>query len=130
MVSQELEGRVKWEGAFPFITPFCESFGLQGTQLVRMGEYEVLLTLVDAEQALQMIRDFEFAFSQYFSKLDRWNWKPGPSSSKSRVWLRCYGVPVPAWDSMVFEEIGKRFGKEGEDGCKVCSRWWFLTGNG
>lgn len=92
------------------IVPLPESIGMEGTQMARMGEYEVLLSFVDTEKALQALKDFEFDFSQYFVELAPW--EPRPSISKRRVWLKCYSVPLQACDSKVFKEIEERLGEE------------------
>lgn len=66
----------------------------------------MLLSFMDVEVALRVIKEFDFEFSQIFASLERW--MSGPNLPLRTVWVKCFGVPLYAWNPKVFKEIGGR----------------------
>lgn len=40
--------------------------------MARLGGYQMLLSFMDVEVALRVIKEFDFEFSQIFASLERW----------------------------------------------------------
>lgn len=78
-------------------------------KLANLRGYKVLLTFDNAEEALRIIKEFRIQLSDIFCSLERC--VPGPNLLSRTVWLRCYGVPLHAWDPKVLEEIGGKLGE-------------------
>ena len=108
-LANSLIGEVKWVGVIPSILGLCASYGLEDVKMAKLGGNKILLSFGDVEEALSIFKEFNLQFSDVFYSLERW--VPGPNLSVRTVWLRFYGVPLHAWNPLIFEEIGGRFGE-------------------
>lgn len=84
-LSNSLLRKVKWIGAIPSIFSLCNSYGLEGVKLAKLGGYKVLLTFGNAKEAIRIIKEFRIQFSDIFYSLERW--VPGLYLSFRKVWL-------------------------------------------
>lgn len=68
----------------------------------------MLISYADVEAFLRIAKEFDVQFLDIFSSLDRWSSKfvVEPRS----VWVRCFGIPLPAWSPVVFESIAGKLG--------------------
>lgn len=99
-LSNSMVGIIRWEGIIPSIPGLCRACGIEGIKVARLGGLKVLLSFINLEDSLAIIRAFKFDFDQIFSRLDKW--VPERPCSSRVVWVRCYGLPLSGWDKAVF----------------------------
>lgn len=95
-------------GAIPSITTLCDSFGLENVKVAGLGGYHVLISYADVEVFLRIAKEFDVQFLDIFSSLDWWS-SEFVVESRS-VWVRSFGIPLPAWSPVVFESIAGKLG--------------------
>lgn len=54
-LSNNLLGKVKWIGAIPSILSLCDSYGLEGVKLAKLGGYKVMLTFRNVKEKMWRI---------------------------------------------------------------------------
>ncbi|XP_058201387.1 uncharacterized protein LOC131316125 [Rhododendron vialii] len=73
-----------------------------------MGGLNVLISFDSLETLNEFLKDESKVLAKWFSSVHAWdNQKIPPSRC---VWISCYGVPLNAWCSSTFIEIGKLWG--------------------
>ncbi|KAE9444633.1 hypothetical protein C3L33_23469, partial [Rhododendron williamsianum] len=73
-----------------------------------MGGLNVLISFDSLKSLNEFLKDETKVLSKWFSSVQAWdNQKIPPSRC---VWISCYGVPLNAWCSSTFIEIGKIWG--------------------
>ncbi|KAG5539362.1 hypothetical protein RHGRI_019796 [Rhododendron griersonianum] len=84
------------------------SNGTWDAQIRHMGGLNVLISFDSIESLNDFLKDETKVLSKWFSSVQAWdNQKIPPSRC---VWISCYGVPLNAWCSSTFIEIGKFWG--------------------
>ncbi|KAI8524293.1 hypothetical protein RHMOL_Rhmol13G0139200 [Rhododendron molle] len=86
------------------------SNGIWDAQIRHMGGLNVLISFDSLESLNEFLKDETKVLSKWFTSVQAWdNQKIPPSKC---VWISCYGVPLNAWCSSTFIEIGKLWGDE------------------
>ncbi|KAG5520652.1 hypothetical protein RHGRI_033285 [Rhododendron griersonianum] len=84
------------------------SNGIWDAQIRHMGGLNVLISFDSFESLNEFLKDETKVLSRWFSSVQAWDNQKIPSSRC--VWISCYGVPLNAWCSSTFIEIGKLWG--------------------
>ncbi|KAG5528160.1 hypothetical protein RHGRI_028934 [Rhododendron griersonianum] len=84
------------------------SNGIWDAQIRHMGGLNVLISFDSLESLNEFLKDETKVLSRWFSSVQAWDNQKIPSSRC--VWISCYGVPLNAWCSYTFIEIGKLWG--------------------
>ncbi|KAG5547375.1 hypothetical protein RHGRI_013160 [Rhododendron griersonianum] len=84
------------------------SNGIWDAQIRHMGGLNVLISFDSLESLNEFLKDETNVLSKWFSSVQAWDNQKIPSSRC--VWISCYGVPLNAWCSSTFIEIGKLWG--------------------
>ncbi|CAL0317081.1 unnamed protein product [Lupinus luteus] len=73
-----------------------------------LGGDRVLLAPVDGECVQEVLDDAKGWFSNIFISLKPWS--PDDVVDERMVWVRCFGLPIHAWNITAFNQIVKEFG--------------------
>ncbi|XXG45435.1 hypothetical protein AAC387_Pa02g0518 [Persea americana] len=101
--------KLKWKGNIPNNQGLCEAEGLNNEKVARLGGEMLLLSFSNLEEALPKLESLELELSELFLSLERW--KPGIIHTTRTLWVKCYGVPLHAWDESTFMSIGRKIGE-------------------
>ncbi|KAI8568957.1 hypothetical protein RHMOL_Rhmol02G0241200 [Rhododendron molle] len=82
--------------------------GIWDAQIRHMGGLNVLISFDSLESLNNFLNDEMKVLSKRFSSVQAWDNQTIPPSRC--VWISCYGVPLNAWCSPTFIEIGELWG--------------------
>ncbi|KAH7842865.1 hypothetical protein Vadar_009918 [Vaccinium darrowii] len=84
------------------------SNGIWDAQIRHMGGLNVLISFDSFESLNDFLKDNDKLLPNWFSSVEAWDNQKIKSSRC--VWISCYGVPLNAWCSSTFINIGKLWG--------------------
>lgn len=70
---------------------------------------KILICVENLDVVCLASKKYDKEVTDLFVSLGRWI--PNNTGFHRDVWLRCFGVPLHAWDSTTFAKIGGCFGK-------------------
>ncbi|CAL0299917.1 unnamed protein product [Lupinus luteus] len=83
--------------------------GFYSIHVFSLGGRSVLLRAEEEGEIESLLRDEKEWFSTHFSSIHRW--KPTDVAQDRFLWIRCYGIPLHAWEEDFFKKLGSLFGK-------------------